>query len=58
MFFLWCYHVFIVLTNQNNPTAALFRITGMHNEKTWFLKIVKNGVIYFCKFIYFFKMKN
>ncbi len=24
----------------------------MHNEKTWFLKIVKNGVICFCKQYY------
>ncbi len=60
--FLLCYHVFIVifcvsssffffffLPSQNNPTAVWLRLIGMHNEKTWFRRIVKNGVICFCK---------
>ncbi len=38
-----------ILLNQNNPTAVWLRLTEMHNEKTWFLKIINNGVICFCK---------
>ncbi len=39
---------FIELVN-NNPTAYWLRLIGMHNEKTWFLKMVKIWVICFCK---------
>ncbi len=45
--FLLCYHVFIVLVSsflkyffsQNNSTAVWLKLTGKHNEKTWFLRI-------------------
>ncbi len=39
---------FIELVN-NNPTAYWLRLIGMHNAKTWFLKMVKIWVICFCK---------
>ncbi len=38
-----------ILLNQNNPTAVWLGLTEMHNEKKWFLKIINNGVICFCK---------
>ncbi len=40
---------FFFLPTQNNPTAVWLRLTGMHNEKTWIMRTVKNGVIHFCK---------
>ncbi len=50
--FLLCYlAVFFVIVspNQNNPNVVWLTLIGMHNEKTWFLKMVKNWVISFCK---------
>ncbi len=54
VFYYVSYLVFFsyFLHNQNNPIAVWLRLIGMHNKKqtkkTWFLKIVKNGVICFC----------
>ncbi len=44
--FCYCYNGFIVFLvilwpNQNNPTPVWLRLIGMHNEKTWFLKLLK-----------------
>ncbi len=48
--FLLCFVLVVFfsyfLPNQNNPTAVWLRLIGMHNEKTWLLKIVKNGVLF------------
>ncbi len=40
-----CFFVVIFLLSQNNPTVVWLRLIGMHNEKAWFLRIVKNRVI-------------
>ncbi len=49
-FYVFKNHVFVLvifLPNQNNPTAVWLTLIGMHIEKTWFLKIVKNRVMFF-----------